>query len=282
MSSWMDLLCLLLNPPFSGLLVSISTTVLFNRVNKYLQETRVTQPKTTAKDPYLSWKWRNFLISFVHSFITGIGSIVWYDCTVFLNSLYSLDSSCYCSLWFPWWWCCSRGNNMINTQYCSQTSTRDWHVRSSEHTCLLSHLFFPWILYLRSRGVAAQPGIQGFSRTGLSSSLCEWRWLFFLHDLLSLQNVKWKVSLNSTCNFWHIFSEYFLSLASGFLASCLTKYDMPGDFMHEYQSRTEPLPWICFHCSGCRVEQRIPSLETTFQDRRKRWIEYTLPGKSMG
>lgn len=60
-----------------GLIISIITTLLFNRFCKYLQVTGTTEPATVKTDKYLSWKWRNFLLSFVHSTISGLWTVYW-------------------------------------------------------------------------------------------------------------------------------------------------------------------------------------------------------------
>ena len=149
--------------PFTGLLTSILTIFVLNRVNKYLEKTRLTQPKTTAKDPYLSWKWRNFLVSFIHSVITGVGAILWYDLFVILPMIVKviwLISTCYpdvdlllFSLVYHSW------NMWTNTQCYSPTEPCDWHAGSSQQPCLLLVLFFSWVLRSWLDGDDFQPQV---------------------------------------------------------------------------------------------------------------------------
>ena len=63
-----------------GLVISVVTAVVINRFNYYFDFFALYPPNVRqSEDRFLKWKWTNFLISFTHSLITGIGSLLWYD-----------------------------------------------------------------------------------------------------------------------------------------------------------------------------------------------------------
>lgn len=62
---------------WNGVQVSLLTTSAFFLLNVWLKRTGMTQPATTCKDAQLAWRWRNILISFIHSLISGIWAIYW-------------------------------------------------------------------------------------------------------------------------------------------------------------------------------------------------------------
>lgn len=64
--------------PLFGLSISAITTAVFVSVAKYLERSKATEPAAAKNNNYLSWKWRNFLISFVHASFAGIITLYWY------------------------------------------------------------------------------------------------------------------------------------------------------------------------------------------------------------
>lgn len=59
----------------TGVLVSTITAIVLNRTSRFLEITGSTLPSATRNDAYSAWKWRNFLISFIHSTISGLATI---------------------------------------------------------------------------------------------------------------------------------------------------------------------------------------------------------------
>lgn len=63
--------------PWTGVLVAGLTTSAFAAANLWLKTSRWTQPATTAGDDVLSWRWRNVLLSLIHSLVSGLWAICW-------------------------------------------------------------------------------------------------------------------------------------------------------------------------------------------------------------
>lgn len=62
-----------------GFIVSFSVAFFLNQISSFLDRNRIKYtPNSVGDNVYLNWKWRNFLISFIHALITGIGSLIWY------------------------------------------------------------------------------------------------------------------------------------------------------------------------------------------------------------
>lgn len=64
--------------PTSGILFGIFTTIAINRISNLLHNAQFIYPKNVidSKSSYHFWRYRNFLISFIHASITGIGSLL--------------------------------------------------------------------------------------------------------------------------------------------------------------------------------------------------------------
>ena len=66
-----------------GFGVSLLSAFIHHQINKSLWKGSLRSWMTPSvllvneKDIYLNWKWRNFLISFIHAFITGVGTLIW-------------------------------------------------------------------------------------------------------------------------------------------------------------------------------------------------------------
>ena len=78
-----------------GLVIGLISAVVINRLTALLHRLRVIYPKAVLADPrdYYLWRYRNFLISFCHAFLTGVGSLLWY--VKFLTLSYTL-TKCFC------------------------------------------------------------------------------------------------------------------------------------------------------------------------------------------
>ncbi|KAJ6216324.1 hypothetical protein RDWZM_007481 [Blomia tropicalis] len=61
-----------------GLVIGLISAVVINRLTALLHRLRVIYPKAVLADPrdYYLWRYRNFLISFCHAFLTGVGSLL--------------------------------------------------------------------------------------------------------------------------------------------------------------------------------------------------------------
>lgn len=65
--------------PTHGLLFGLFSSLLINRLSGYLHHASAIYPANVrqAHSDYYYWRYRNFLISFIHAFLTGIGSLIW-------------------------------------------------------------------------------------------------------------------------------------------------------------------------------------------------------------
>lgn len=63
--------------PVVGLSISAMTTITFVSIAKYLERTKASEPVSAKDSEYLSWKWRNFLISFFHASFAGFMTLYW-------------------------------------------------------------------------------------------------------------------------------------------------------------------------------------------------------------
>lgn len=69
-----------------GFIVSFSVAFFLNQISSFLDRNRIKYtPNSVGDNVYLNWKWRNFLISFIHALITGIGSLIWYVFFLYLQ-----------------------------------------------------------------------------------------------------------------------------------------------------------------------------------------------------
>ncbi|XP_027204013.2 TLC domain-containing protein 2-like [Dermatophagoides pteronyssinus] len=62
----------------NGLLVAIVSSIAINRISFILTNTKFIYPKNVqeSNQSYYYWRYRNFFISFIHAFITGVGSLL--------------------------------------------------------------------------------------------------------------------------------------------------------------------------------------------------------------
>lgn len=65
--------------PTTGLLVATISSIAINRISFILANTKFIYPKNVreSNQSYYYWRYRNFFISFIHAFITGVGSLLW-------------------------------------------------------------------------------------------------------------------------------------------------------------------------------------------------------------
>lgn len=63
-----------------GMVLSFITAIVINRCNQLFGYFPTLYPPNLrhCSDSFRQWKWRNFSISFIHSIITGFGSLLWY------------------------------------------------------------------------------------------------------------------------------------------------------------------------------------------------------------
>ncbi|KAH9516612.1 TLC domain-containing protein 2 [Dermatophagoides farinae] len=64
--------------PTTGLLVATISSIAINRISFILANTKFIYPKNVreSNQSYYYWRYRNFFISFIHAFITGVGSLL--------------------------------------------------------------------------------------------------------------------------------------------------------------------------------------------------------------